>query len=141
MGFNIPPAFLSSCSTVTYLCVLLCRAQLQGQFLMSLETSEGLLEEMGTQALATRSYCPSAEISKKIDNVSLTDVSNVSHSLIFTSCQKLLAKDKYFCDLINILMLISRLPGNLCLARKRWLPVATLKTCPLLMRSKFLPIQ
>lgn len=51
---------------------------------MSLETSEGLLEEMGTQALATGSYCPSAEISKKIDNVSLTDVSNVSHLLLLT---------------------------------------------------------
>lgn len=61
-----------------------CRAQLQGQFLMSLETSEGLLEEMGSQALATGSYCPSAEISKNIDNVSLTDVSNVSHLLLFT---------------------------------------------------------
>lgn len=51
---------------------------------MSLETSEGLLEEMGTQALATGSYCPSAEISKKIDSVSLTDVSNVSHLLRLT---------------------------------------------------------
>lgn len=48
---------------------------------MSLETSEGLLEEMGTQALTTGSYCPSAEVSKKIDNVSLTDVSNVGHLL------------------------------------------------------------
>ncbi|XP_075890738.1 cytochrome b-c1 complex subunit 2, mitochondrial isoform X2 [Nelusetta ayraudi] len=58
------------------------KAQLQGQFLMSLETSEGLLEEMGTQALATGSYCPSAEISKKIDNVSLTDVSNAAKKFV-----------------------------------------------------------
>lgn len=46
---------------------------------MSLETSEGLLEAMGTQALTEGSYCPAEEISKKIDNVTLTDVSNVRH--------------------------------------------------------------
>lgn len=44
---------------------------------MSLETSEGLLEEMGTQALAKGSYCPPEEICKSIDNVTLTDVANV----------------------------------------------------------------
>lgn len=75
---------LSCYFEVTDLDVLFCRAQLQGQFLMSLETSEGLLEEMGTQALTTASYCPSAEISKKIDNVSLTDVSNVSRLPLVT---------------------------------------------------------
>lgn len=48
---------------------------------MSLETSEGLLEAMGTQALADGSYRTSAEISKDIDNVSLTDVANVRHSV------------------------------------------------------------
>lgn len=57
------------------------RAQLKGHFLMSLETSEGLLEEMGTQALAKGSYCPSDEICKGIDNVTLTDVANVRHSV------------------------------------------------------------
>lgn len=56
---------------------------------MSLETSEGLLEEMGTQALARGSYCTPEEICKGIDNVTLTDVSNVrrfvpvTFSLIF----------------------------------------------------------
>lgn len=44
---------------------------------MSLETSEGLLEAMGTQALAEGTYSSHEEISKMIDNVSLTDVSNV----------------------------------------------------------------
>lgn len=44
---------------------------------MSLETSEGLLEAIGTQALAVGSYCSAEEISKNIDNVSLTDVANV----------------------------------------------------------------
>lgn len=44
---------------------------------MSLETSEGLLESMGTQALAEGSYHSPEEISKNIDKVSLTDVANV----------------------------------------------------------------
>lgn len=52
---------------------------------MSLETSEGLLEEMGTQALAIGSYCPPEEISKNIDNVSLTDVANVSRLILVTA--------------------------------------------------------
>lgn len=46
---------------------------------MSLEASEGLLEEMGTQALAKGSYSPPEEICKGIDNVALTDISNVRH--------------------------------------------------------------
>lgn len=49
---------------------------------MSLETSEGLLEEMGTQALAKGSYCPPEEICKSIDNMTLTDVANVRHFLL-----------------------------------------------------------
>lgn len=58
---------------------LSCRAQLKCHYLMSLETSEGLLEAMGTQALADGSYQSPEEISKKIDNISLTDVANVRH--------------------------------------------------------------
>uniref|UniRef100_A0A3Q3VQW8 Uncharacterized protein n=1 Tax=Mola mola TaxID=94237 RepID=A0A3Q3VQW8_MOLML len=65
------------------------KAQLKGQFLMSLETSEGLLEEMGNQALATGSYCPPEEISKNIDNVSLTDVVNAAK--MFMSGKKTMA--------------------------------------------------
>ncbi|XP_074520193.1 cytochrome b-c1 complex subunit 2, mitochondrial isoform X1 [Halichoeres trimaculatus] len=65
------------------------KAQLKGQFLMSLETSEGLLENMGTQALAEGSYSSHEEISKKIDNVSLTDVSNAAK--IFVSGKKTMA--------------------------------------------------
>uniref|UniRef100_A0A674P630 Ubiquinol-cytochrome c reductase core protein 2b n=1 Tax=Takifugu rubripes TaxID=31033 RepID=A0A674P630_TAKRU len=60
----------------------LYRAQLKGQFLMSLETSEGLLEEMGTQALAKGSYCPPEEICKSIDNVTLTDVANAAKKFV-----------------------------------------------------------
>uniref|UniRef100_A0A674PHI4 Ubiquinol-cytochrome c reductase core protein 2b n=1 Tax=Takifugu rubripes TaxID=31033 RepID=A0A674PHI4_TAKRU len=58
------------------------KAQLKGQFLMSLETSEGLLEEMGTQALAKGSYCPPEEICKSIDNVTLTDVANAAKKFV-----------------------------------------------------------
>ncbi|XP_069547469.1 cytochrome b-c1 complex subunit 2, mitochondrial isoform X1 [Brachyistius frenatus] len=58
------------------------KAQLKGQFLMSLETSEGLLEAMGTQALADGSYHSPEEISKNIDNVSLTDVANAAKKFV-----------------------------------------------------------
>ncbi|XP_035521256.1 cytochrome b-c1 complex subunit 2, mitochondrial isoform X2 [Morone saxatilis] len=58
------------------------KAQLKGQFLMSLETSEGFLEAMGTQALAEGTYCSPEEISKKIDNVSLTDVANAAKKFV-----------------------------------------------------------
>ncbi|XP_078135197.1 cytochrome b-c1 complex subunit 2, mitochondrial isoform X2 [Sander vitreus] len=58
------------------------KAQLKGQFLMSLETSEGLLEAMGTQALVEGSYCSTEEVSKNIDNVSLTDVANAAKKFV-----------------------------------------------------------
>ncbi|KAM7371024.1 hypothetical protein PAMP_010526 [Pampus punctatissimus] len=58
------------------------KAQLKAQFLMSLETSEGLLEAMGSQALADGSYRTSTEISKDIDNVSLTDVANAAKKFV-----------------------------------------------------------
>ncbi|XP_039991462.1 cytochrome b-c1 complex subunit 2, mitochondrial isoform X2 [Xiphias gladius] len=58
------------------------KAQIKGQFLMSLETSEGFLEAMGTQALADGSYRSPEEISKNIDNVSLTDVTNAAKKFV-----------------------------------------------------------
>ncbi|CAL1599081.1 unnamed protein product [Knipowitschia caucasica] len=58
------------------------KAQLKAQFLMSLETSDGLLEAIGTQALAEGSYCSAENISKNIDNVSLTDVSNAAKTFV-----------------------------------------------------------
>lgn len=47
---------------------------------MSVETSEGLLQAMGTQALANGAYNPPEEFAKNIDNVTLTDVANVRPS-------------------------------------------------------------
>ncbi|CAK6964056.1 cytochrome b-c1 complex subunit 2%2C mitochondrial isoform X1 [Scomber scombrus] len=58
------------------------KAQLKAQFLMSLETSEGLLEAMGTQALADGSYRTSEEICKDIDNVSLSDVASAAKKFV-----------------------------------------------------------
>ncbi|XP_041818442.1 cytochrome b-c1 complex subunit 2, mitochondrial isoform X2 [Chelmon rostratus] len=58
------------------------KAQVKAQFLMSLETSEGMLEDMGAQALAGGSYCPPEQISKNIDNVTLTDVANAAKKFV-----------------------------------------------------------
>ena len=49
---------------------------------MSLETSEGLLEAMGSQALAEGCYSSTDEVSTNIDNVSLTDIANVRNVLL-----------------------------------------------------------
>ncbi|KAM9425083.1 cytochrome b-c1 complex subunit 2, mitochondrial isoform 2-T2 [Pholidichthys leucotaenia] len=58
------------------------KAQLKCQYLMSLETSEGLLDTMGSQALSDGSYHPPEEICKNIDNVSLTDVANAAKKFV-----------------------------------------------------------
>ncbi|XP_035002147.1 cytochrome b-c1 complex subunit 2, mitochondrial [Hippoglossus stenolepis] len=58
------------------------KAQLKGQYLMSLETSEGFLEALCTQSLTEGSYVPPEEIIKNIDNVSLTDVSNAASKFV-----------------------------------------------------------
>lgn len=60
------------------LCPCLCRNQLKAQYLMSLETSEGLLEAVGSQALAEGTYHTPEAMSQKIDAVSSNDVVNVS---------------------------------------------------------------
>ncbi|XP_004562405.2 cytochrome b-c1 complex subunit 2, mitochondrial isoform X1 [Maylandia zebra] len=58
------------------------KAQLKCHYLMSLETSEGLLEAMGSQALTDASYQSPEEMSKKIDNISLTDVANAAKTFV-----------------------------------------------------------
>ncbi|XP_057682973.1 cytochrome b-c1 complex subunit 2, mitochondrial isoform X2 [Corythoichthys intestinalis] len=58
------------------------KASLKSHLLMSLETSESLLEAMGTQALASGAYQPPEEFAKKIDNVSLTDVANAAKKFV-----------------------------------------------------------
>ncbi|KAM6897410.1 cytochrome b-c1 complex subunit 2, mitochondrial isoform 1-T1 [Xenentodon cancila] len=58
------------------------KTQLKSHFLMSLETTEGLLEAMGTQALTSGSYHSPEEISKNIDNVSLNDIANAAKKFV-----------------------------------------------------------
>uniref|UniRef100_A0A668AJ66 Ubiquinol-cytochrome c reductase core protein 2b n=1 Tax=Myripristis murdjan TaxID=586833 RepID=A0A668AJ66_9TELE len=58
------------------------KAQLKAQYLMSLETSEGLLEEIGTQALAGGAYHSAEAVTSNIDNVSLTDVANAAKKFV-----------------------------------------------------------
>lgn len=59
---------------------LVSRTQLKTEYLMSIETSEGLLEAIGMQALTEGTYHTPEAISQKIDAVSSNDVVNVSHS-------------------------------------------------------------
>ncbi|KAG7248587.1 hypothetical protein CRUP_009063 [Coryphaenoides rupestris] len=49
------------------------KTQLKSQLLMSLETSEGLLGALGSQALSAGAYRAPDDVAKTIDNVSLTD--------------------------------------------------------------------
>lgn len=54
------------------------KAQLKAQYLMSLETSEGLLEAIGSQALVEGTYLAPEAVSQKIDAVSSNDVVNAA---------------------------------------------------------------
>lgn len=47
------------------------------EYLMSIENSEGLLEELGAQALATASYQVPDSVLQTIDAVALNDVVQV----------------------------------------------------------------
>uniref|UniRef100_A0A8C5CJQ1 Cytochrome b-c1 complex subunit 2, mitochondrial n=1 Tax=Gadus morhua TaxID=8049 RepID=A0A8C5CJQ1_GADMO len=65
------------------------KTQLKSQQLMSLETSEGFLEALGSQALASGAYLSTDAAAKNIDNVSLTDVANAAK--MFVSGKKTMA--------------------------------------------------
>ncbi|KAM4623889.1 cytochrome b-c1 complex subunit 2, mitochondrial [Polymixia lowei] len=67
------------------------KTQLKSQYLMSLETSEGFMEAMGTQALAGGAYDAPETIAKNIDNISLTDVANAAKK--FVSGKKTMASN------------------------------------------------
>uniref|UniRef100_A0A672FU38 Cytochrome b-c1 complex subunit 2, mitochondrial-like n=1 Tax=Salarias fasciatus TaxID=181472 RepID=A0A672FU38_SALFA len=58
--------------------VLNAKNQVKAEYLMSLETSEGLLEELGSQALATAAYQAPETVLQAIDAVTQGDVVNVS---------------------------------------------------------------
>merc|ERR1712168_696948 len=56
--------------------------KLKAQYLMSLETSEGLIDAMGSQALSGGVYLTPDTVTKSIDNVSLTDVANAAKKFV-----------------------------------------------------------
>ncbi|XP_030631137.1 cytochrome b-c1 complex subunit 2, mitochondrial isoform X1 [Chanos chanos] len=56
--------------------------QLKAQYLMSLESSEGLLEAVGTQALAEGTYHSPEAVTQKIDAVSSSDVVNAAKKFV-----------------------------------------------------------
>lgn len=51
---------------------------MKAEYLMSMESSEGLLEEMGAQALSSGAYHSPETVTQSIDSVSHADVVNVS---------------------------------------------------------------
>lgn len=52
------------------------------EYLMSIESSEGLMDAIGSQALAEGSYHSPEAVTQKIDAVSSADVVNVSNCWI-----------------------------------------------------------
>lgn len=51
---------------------------MKSEYLMSMESSEGLMEEIGAQALTTAAYQPPATVLQTIDAVTQDDVVKVS---------------------------------------------------------------
>lgn len=54
------------------------RNQLKANYLMSVETSKGLLNEIGSEALVSGTHTSPSAAAQKIDSVSTADVVNVS---------------------------------------------------------------
>uniref|UniRef100_A0A4W5QDY3 Ubiquinol-cytochrome c reductase core protein 2b n=1 Tax=Hucho hucho TaxID=62062 RepID=A0A4W5QDY3_9TELE len=58
------------------------KTQLKAEYLMSLESSEGLLDAMGSQVLSGGVYHSHEAIAQKIDSVSATDVANAANKFV-----------------------------------------------------------
>uniref|UniRef100_A0A674D7W5 Ubiquinol-cytochrome c reductase core protein 2a n=1 Tax=Salmo trutta TaxID=8032 RepID=A0A674D7W5_SALTR len=58
------------------------RKQLKAEYLMSMESSEGLLEEMGAQALSSGAYHSPETVTQSIDSVSHADVVNAARKFV-----------------------------------------------------------
>ena len=54
------------------------RNKLKAGYLMSVESSEDFLDEIGSQALVSGSYMPPSTVLQQIDSVADADVINVS---------------------------------------------------------------
>lgn len=61
------------------MCVLCFRNQLKADYLMSLESSEVLLEELGVQLLSSGTYSSPQTVTQNIDSVTSSDVLKVRH--------------------------------------------------------------
>lgn len=64
------------------------RQQLKAAFFMSVESSEGLLNEIGSQALASGTYTSPASVVEQIESVTTADVVNVSLAPV-SHCNKI----------------------------------------------------
>uniref|UniRef100_A0AAY4BLD5 Uncharacterized protein n=1 Tax=Denticeps clupeoides TaxID=299321 RepID=A0AAY4BLD5_9TELE len=71
--------------------------QLKAEYLISLETTEGLFEAIGTQALAFGTYHTPEAVIQKIDAVSSTDVVNAAKKVV--SGKKTLASRGHLVDM------------------------------------------
>uniref|UniRef100_A0AAZ3SAT0 Ubiquinol-cytochrome c reductase core protein 2a n=1 Tax=Oncorhynchus tshawytscha TaxID=74940 RepID=A0AAZ3SAT0_ONCTS len=58
------------------------KKQLKAEYLMSMESSEGLLEEMGAQALSSGAYHSPETVTQSIDSVSHADVVNAARKFV-----------------------------------------------------------
>lgn len=64
----------------------LCRNQVKADYLMSIESSDGLMEEIGAQALATGAYQVPETVLQAVDSVTKNQVVMVSaHKFLFLS--------------------------------------------------------
>uniref|UniRef100_A0A2R8MAS3 Peptidase M16 N-terminal domain-containing protein n=1 Tax=Callithrix jacchus TaxID=9483 RepID=A0A2R8MAS3_CALJA len=66
----------------TDFCLLLDRNKLKAGYLMSVESSEGLLEEVGSQALIAGSYVPPSTVLQQIDSVANADIINAAKKFV-----------------------------------------------------------
>lgn len=74
----------------------LCRNQLKAEYLMSMESSEGLLEEIGAQALTAGVYQAPDAVLKAIDAITQNDVVKVCafNEILIAWLNKQLQKNK-----------------------------------------------
>lgn len=83
------------------------RNQLKANYLMSVETSKGLLNEIGSESLVSGTHTSPSVAAQKIDSVATADVVNVSmcqHLQVFLNhCVRffLWKTDAHFCVFIN----------------------------------------
>lgn len=82
------------------------RNQLKANYLMSVETSKGLLNEIGSEALVSGTHTSPSAAAQKIDSVATADVVNVSMCQHLQVCLNhwsgfLWKTDPHFCVFIN----------------------------------------